>query len=370
MNVLMVTPHLPPHQAANALLPHLLGGALRARGHEVRYLTLGEGPDREDVVFVRRRARRLRVTRLPQALEAAETYFKAAPLLERADVVHVHSSTWVNQVTARLAARRGKPYLLTHYGTEIWHHDGSNAAFRELNARARHVTFYSQALLERALELALPLPSASVVYPPVAEAFRALDAAGRAELRRRLLDGATGPLLLNVKRLHPLADHATLLAATARVRRERPDARVLIAGSGDKEAELKALAASLGLGDAVRFLGLVPNAEVAELTAAADLFVLSSLLEATPTVALEALACGTPVVSTDNPGGTELRAFFGDDVAVVPKADPEALAQAILAFLAAPRRTRPATAETLASRFRLDGVVERYLALYREIAAP
>jgi glycosyltransferase involved in cell wall biosynthesis len=368
MKVLMVTPHVPPHQAANALLPQLLGGGLRARGHEVHYLTLGRGPDRADVAFVRRRSRRLRVTRLPQALEAAETYFKAAPLLERADVVHVHSNTWMNQVTARLAARRGKPYLLTHYGTEIWHHDGKNAAFRELNARARHVTFYSQALLERALELGLPLPSASVVYPPVADVFRPLEASRRGELRRRFLAQGQGSLLLNVKRLHPLADHATLLEAFARVRGERAEARLLIAGTGDKELELKAQAQGLGLGEAVHFLGLVPNAEVAELTAAADVFVLSSLLEATPTVALEALACGTPVVSTDNPGGRELGALLGDDVTVVPRSDPGALAAAILAFLAAPRRTRAATAETVAARFRLDGVVERYLSLYREVA--
>jgi len=41
VNVLMVTPHLPPHQAANALLPHLLGQALGARGHTARFLTFG-----------------------------------------------------------------------------------------------------------------------------------------------------------------------------------------------------------------------------------------------------------------------------------------------------------------------------------------
>ena len=118
----------------------------------------------------------------------------------------------------------------------------------------------------------------------------------------------------------------------------------------------------------VRFLGLVPNDAVAELQGAADLFVLSSLLEATPTVALEALACGTPVVSTDNPGGIELSALFGSDVAVVPKQAPDALAQAILAFLESPRRTCEASARTIAERFRLDGVVERYLGLYREAA--
>ena len=365
MNVLMVTPHLPPHQAANAILPHLLAQGLRRRGHTARFLTFGKGPTTDAGAFVRRRGRRLRVTRVPQALEAAETWWKGDALVRGADVVHIHSNTWMNQVAARLCARRSRPYVLTHYGTEIWHHDGKDPAFRRMNQGARHVAFYSRALHERARELALPLPAASVVYPPVADEFHALPTAERDAVRRTYVPGG-GPLLLNVKRLHPLADHATLVEAFARVRAERPDAVLLIAGAGETEAALRALVARLGLGPSVRLLGLVPNAEVARLQAAADLFVLSSVLEATPTVALEALACGTPVVSTDNPGGLELQALFGEDVAVVPRQRPEALAAAVTAFLDAPRRARASTAARIAERFSLDGVVESYLALYEE----
>lgn len=368
MNVLMVTPHLPPHQAANALLPHLLGRALAAGGHGVRYLTFGREADRADTAFVRRRMRRLRATRLPQALEAAETWWKGRRLVEGADLVHVHSNTWMNQVAARLAVRRRRPYVLTHYGTEIWHHDGRDARFRRFNREAAHVAFYSAALLQRARELDVPLRDASVVYPPVAAEFHAPSLDAREDTRRRLLPRG-GALVLNVKRLHPLADHATLLEAMARVRARRDDVTLLIAGDGPLEADLKAQAGRLGLGDSVRFLGNVPNERVAALTAAADLFALSSALEATPTVALEALACGTPVVSTDNPGGVELRGIFGEDVAVVPRHDPAALAQAVLAFLEAPRRAGPQTASILEERFRLPGVAARYLALYREALA-
>jgi len=364
----MVTPHLPPHQAANALLPHLLGEGLRQAGHPVHFLTFGAGPDTPDISFVRRRSRRLRATRVPQALEAMATWRKGAPLVRAADVVHVHSNTWMNQVAAGLAARHRRPYVLTHYGTEIWHHDGRDRAFRRMNARARHVTFYSQALLERARELRVPCAAASVVYPPVAEAFGPRSEAERARVRERYLPGGRGALLVNVKRLHPLADHATLLEAMARLVRVRPDAVLLIAGSGESEAALKARALALGLARAVVFLGLVPNAELAPLQAAADVFVLSSVLEATPTVALEALACGTPVVSTDNPGGVELHGLFGDDVAVVPRRDPEALAAAVARALVEARRTREASARLVEQRFRLRGVVDAYLRLYAEAA--
>jgi glycosyltransferase involved in cell wall biosynthesis len=187
-------------------------------------------------------------------------------------------------------------------------------------------------------------------------------------VRRRVAPQA-GVLLLNVKRLHPLADQATLLRAFAEVRRARPDALLLVAGTGEMEEPLKALARSLALGDGVRFLGLVPNDEVAALQAAADLFVLSSVLEATPTVALEALACGTPVVSTDNPGGLELSGIFAGDVAVVPKGDAAALARAVLSRVAEAGRATEETARRIAERFRLDGVTDRYLRLYEEAAA-
>src|SRR5262245_16136994 len=163
----MVTPHLPPYQAANALLPHVLGTELEKRGHSASFLTFrADGAPRINTAYVRRRPS-FRVTRIPQLLEAMETRRMAAPLLADADVVHIHSNTWMNQVAPRAAAAARKPYVLTHYGTEIWHHDGRNRAFRRLNRDARHVAFYSAALLQRARELAVPMGETSVVYPAV-----------------------------------------------------------------------------------------------------------------------------------------------------------------------------------------------------------
>lgn len=141
-----------------------------------------------------------------------------------------------------------------------------------------------------------------------------------------------------MKRLHPLADHATPLRAFALLDPAQVKAKLVIAGSGEERDALEDLARELGIASRVRFLGLVPNQEVAKLHAAADLFVLSSKLEATPTVVLEALACGTRVVSTDNPGGLELGAMFPEDLRDRAPREPQALADGIAAALRENRR--------------------------------
>jgi len=361
----MVTPHLPPYQAANALLPHVLGAELEKRGHGVSFLTFKtDDAERAKTATVRRRTA-LRVTRIPQLLEAMETRRRGLPLIEEADVVHVHSNTWMNQVAARLAFKHGKPYVLTHYGTEIWHHDGKNRAFKTLNRNARHVTFYSAGLLARADELNVPFREASVVYPAVDILFSPLSPKEREAVRAPLVSAGES-LLFNVKRLHPLADHATLLKAFALLDPKTIPAKLVIAGSGEERANLESLARDLGLSSRVRFLGLVPNHEVAKLHGAADLFVLSSKLEATPTVVLEALACGTRVVSTDNPGGLELGEMFPDDLRIAPRENPQALADGIAASLRENRRISEKTARLIDERFSLRGLVDRYLEIYQE----
>jgi glycosyltransferase involved in cell wall biosynthesis len=130
--------------------------------------------------------------------------------------------------------------------------------------------------------------------------------------------------------------------------------------------DLQATARLAGVERHVTFAGLVDNTVVARYCAAADLFALPSVLEALPTVAVEALACGTPVVSADNPGGVELNDVFGRDVTVVPKEQPLPLAKAIVQFLLDKRRTTQATQDAIARDFRPASVSSRYRAIYDE----
>ena len=162
---------------------------------------------------------------------------------------------------------------------------------------------------------------------------------------RESLGIANRHLLVNVKRLHPLAGQRFLIEAMNEVIRTHPDTRLVICGTGPLLDELQAVARSAGVERHVTFAGLVDNAVVARYCAAADLFVLPSILEALPTVAVEALACGTPVISADNPGGFELNDVFDCDVSLVAREQPLPLAQAIVAFLTNKRRTSAETRE-------------------------
>ena len=382
MRIVHVTPHLPPDQAANALLPFQLGEWARGRGDSVHYVAhppasapqrYGAAPSRDtgearfDVTWIPRTKRSLlqRALRTGSIAGAWRIRRETEALLAQADVVHVHSNGLLAEVSARLAAKIGKPVVLTLYGTEIWHYrrkfgpDLFTSAYRHADA----VTFYSRKLMERARELGLDRPNCSVVYPPVAASFTFHDARAMLGVRRDL-GLNTSNLLVNVKRLHPLAGQRHLLEAMAAVVRDHPDTHLVICGTGALLSELQAVARSAGVERHVTFAGLVDNTRVAQYCAAADLFLLPSLLEALPTVAVEALASGTPVISSDNPGGIELHGVFGDDVEVVPKEQPQPLARAIGSALARKRRTSPATQAAVEQRFRADAVARQYWDVY------
>jgi glycosyltransferase involved in cell wall biosynthesis len=143
----------------------------------------------------------------------------------------------------------------------------------------------------------------------------------------------------------------------------------VICGTGPLRDSLQTLAKDRGVDDRVTFAGLVDNAVVAQYAAAADVFALPSLLEALPTVAVEALASGTPVVSADHPGGVELHELFSEDVHVVPKTNVEQLADALADAIDRPRRVSTTTLDLARRHFSLGAVTDAYAALYESALA-
>ncbi len=144
---------------------------------------------------------------------------------------------------------------------------------------------------------------------------------------RRLREG--GIRVLTVARLDPEKGIEHALAAVAALRDRRPDLRIdyRIAGDGALRARLEALVEELRLGDRVQLLGWLPTPRTLEEMADADLFLLPSLAEATPTVLLEAQASGLPILATDVGAVAEI-VQQGEPRAIVEPGDAPALAAA------------------------------------------
>jgi glycosyltransferase involved in cell wall biosynthesis len=382
MRIVHVSPHLPPDQAANALLPAQLGQWMADRGDRVAFVAhesahaQGPGPRAVGLPvqwIPRRESSGLR--RLLK-IDAWQLVGRVRGALNRvardADLLHLHSNGLIIEAAASWARRQRKPYVLTLYGTEIWHYKKRPVIdpFTKAYRGAARLTFYSQRLMERAKTEGLDREGVAVVYPPVAGSFTPRQDPERDALRREL--GIAEPLMvLNVKRLHPLAGQQFLVEAFAQIVRARRDVRLIICGDGSLRDELASQTQTLGITDRVTLTGLLPNDTVAKYMAVADVFALPSRLEAMPTVAVEALASGTPVISADHPGGVELREIFGDDVIVVPRESVGPLARALEGFLAQPRRTTPATAASLDRLFRPPAVIRAFSEIYAQtVQAP
>jgi glycosyltransferase involved in cell wall biosynthesis len=194
-----------------------------------------------------------------------------------------------------------------------------------------------------------------VVFNPIVSDD--LTEKARAALDHPWFADGSPPVLVAAGRLRPQKDFPTLLRAFAQVAAGRP-ARLLILGEGPERARLESLVAELGLDDAVQLPGATSNPYAYMARAAA--FVLSSRWEGLPTVLVEALACGAPIVSTDCPSGPREILAGGRYGMLVPVEDVDALAGALAAALAGEVARPP---EESWRPYTLDRVVDDYLEL-------
>lgn len=164
------------------------------------------------------------------------------------------------------------------------------------------------------------------------------------------------PVILSVARLAPQKDLGTLLRAFAEVLRSRP-ARLVVLGEGDERTKLTNLARELGISPFVQFPGDIRPAF--SYMAKARVFVLSSAWEGLSMALLEAMACGTPVVSTDCPYGPSEILEGGKWGRLVPPGDWRSLGSAILETLDNPVASNLLIAR--ASRWDAESGIARYL---------
>lgn len=234
------------------------------------------------------------------------------------DVVHAHALfNFAPGVAAAAAASAGVPYVIRPAGVlEHWGRENrrpwlkrSSLRFVEgpLLRRAAAVQFTSEAEREQAQDLLLP--PRQVVIPLAVPIADIADTAGADVAAEEFADAVRDqPWLLYLSRLDPKKGIERLLDAFALLRQQRPDTRLLIAGTGSRayEAALRVHAARLALNDHVRWIGFVEGARKHWLLHNCTAFVLSSSSENFGVAAVEAMAAGRPVIVSEGVAVSEI----------------------------------------------------------------
>ena len=308
----------------------------------------------------------LGVAKLSRALRAAEP-----------DVVQtwlLHANVLAGGLS-RLGRRAPVCWSMHMTAAEAGTHGRSAVALQRLEARlSRSVpariascSYSTYELMER---MGYELGGAEVIPNGFDVETLRPDPAARAALRAELgiPDGA--PVVAHAARFHPMKDHANLLEAAALVLERLPGARFLLCGTGVDDANAELAPRARALGEGVRLLGR--RDDVTRIFQAADVATLSSASgEAMPLVIGEAMACGTPVVSTDCGDAAEL---IGDTGAVVPIRRPDLLAKGLAEVLELPAGELAALGagarERIAERYALRDMVAGYERVWSELAAP
>jgi glycosyltransferase involved in cell wall biosynthesis len=317
----------------------LLIGSLSRAGAETQLVELALSLDRAlfepTIVLLRRRndfAPALAAAGIPViALDRRgpwdlRTPFRLYRYLRRARPDILHSYLFFPNLLAVLAARATglqRVIVSQRCSYEEIHSFVGRAVARWAHRRAALVVANSEAT--RREELAAGFPPERIVTVP-----NCVRPCARTEVSRAALGLPDAALVLSLGQTSPLKGHVHLIDAWAVVRAAIPNATLILVGDGACRAALKTQARTLGIADSVRFLGF--RSPAAPYLEACDLLVQPSLTEGMPNAVLEAMAAQKAVVASRVGGIPEL-VVHGETGLLVPPAQPEALAQALLALL-------------------------------------
>ncbi|MGE5575040.1 MAG: glycosyltransferase family 4 protein [Ignavibacteria bacterium] len=301
------------------------------------------------------------------------TFFKA---VKTSKIVHAHGHPYLTSLAAaKLAKLCGKPFVLTQHNTFIEYNNVFDHVERlndltvgkqNLNS-ADKIIAISSATKEYVLRLGAKPSKVKVIYNGVdLERFRPTTAK-REEMRKKLGIPQNAIVVLTVRRLVYKNGVDTLIDAATAVVKKNLRIIFLVVGKGPDMESVRLQVTQLGIEANFRLTGFVSDENLPSYYNAADLFVLPSKSgEGLPLVALEAMACGLPVVATDVGGIREI--LMKDYGKLVPPNQPELLANAVLDFAAVDFSSRKGELRTMVEkRFSWDTNVERLAEIYEEL---
>ncbi len=277
------------------------------------------------------------------------------------DLIDAHYYYPDGVAASLLAKWLGKPFVVTARGSDlnlISQYPFPRKLILQAADQAAASIGVCQALMTKLAELGGSPSKLNVLRNGVdLERFVPED---RREARKHLGLATEGRYLLMVGNLVELKGQHIAIEALAQL----PGVTLLIAGAGPEQSALKALAQRLGVADRVHWAGLVPQADLKWWYSAADALALCSSREGWPNVLLEAMACGTPVLSTNVSGTPDMVNTPAAGV-LLERRDAQTLADAWLHLHAhlPPREATRAHAET----FSWDATTQGQLRLFRKV---
>ena len=279
------------------------------------------------------------------------------------DIAHSHEFTMA--VYGAWAARRaGIPHLITMHASRSYAGRLQRRIAMRVAARISDAIVGVSHTLSAHLERDLWLKPGRVVTIP--NGVRPPSRDRPSTLRRELGLTPDDRLIVAVGNLYPVKGHSFLLTALSLLGSRFPNLHIAIAGRGELEPALRHRAQELRLDHRLHLLGL--RADVGNILAGADVFVLPSLSEGVPLALLEAMLAGRPVIASAVGDVPQVLENGGAGI-LVPPADAVALATALAELLAHPDRMHAlgvAACERATAAYTFDVMMDAYQRLYSQ----
>ncbi len=352
-----------------------LGLELAERGHEVHFISYAQpfrlDRFRERVFFHEVEMDQYPLFEHPPYSLALAVAIHDTALNQDLDLVHVHyaiphaTSAWIAE--EMLSHERELKIVTTLHGTDITLvglHPSFQAITQFSILKSHGLTSVSEFLKDRTVaDFNVPQERIRVIPNFIdPQTFRR----DKKPCHRATLAPDGEKILMHISNFRPVKRIGDVVEVFARISREIP-ARLVLVGDGPERARAVERATELGVLDDVLFLG--KHQSVDELLACADLFLLPSKNESFGLAALEALACGTPVIASKMGGLPEV-VTHGETGFLFPLGSVEEMADAGISLLKDEDRwTRfsEAARSDVVARFSSDKVVPMYEDLYREV---
>lgn len=313
---------------------------------------------------------------IPYPVLNVTSYKTFLELVKSSDIIHAHGHPYLSSfMAAKLAKKYSKPFVLTQHNTFI-EYGGFWDTVERLNdlvvgkavlKEADKIIVVSNATMRYVSSLGANPEKIELLYNGVdLERFTPL-CDGKEEIRKKLGISSHAVVVITVRRLVYKNGVDTLIDSAAIAIKKNPLLVFLVVGGGPDFAEVKAKVEQLGIGNNLKLTGFVSDEDLPLYYNAADFFVLPSKSgEGLPLVALEAMACGLPVIATNVGGIPEI--LTGEYGEIVPPDNPVALAEAVLDFSHRDLFTvRNALRAMVMQKYNWDINVEKLVEIYKEL---